>query len=152
MLLPCLRLVLECKWFSALQECLRQFEQSKATDGNPQYPTDPNQHGMAQMHAGMEVHEQVDPGHMAAAPPLEQTYQHDAIPHHQQVWRSRCHIAWHLEAFVSTACRIVVPCSSSPVHGRSPRTEPLNGHKRMLIVGTRLVHVTTAPQMLGKVC
>lgn len=39
---------------------------------------------MAQMHPGMEGHEQVDPGHMGqAAPPLDQTYQHDAIPHHQ---------------------------------------------------------------------
>ena len=73
-----------------LQECLRIFEASKEV---PQHTLEGGHHVITHIpHMEGMGGEQVDPGHdpgqLAAAPPLEQTYQHDALAHHQAMVRS----------------------------------------------------------------
>ena len=75
----------KCVWH--WQECLRIFEASKE---QPHIGGDSGHHVITHIpHMEGMGGEQVDPGHaldpnqLAPAPPLEQTYQHDAMAHHQ---------------------------------------------------------------------
>lgn len=69
-----------------VQECLRVFEASKDP---PQHLLEGGHHVITHIpHMEGMAPENVDPGHgheasqLEAAPPLEQTYQHDALAHH----------------------------------------------------------------------